>query len=141
LALNRVFLTTPLLHRAAHAQRVIFLPATLDFLRDPPFPRVRIVLKMFLLRHATAARRDTFLQAAANFHRDPQSLWVSSFGSLRRPAAICRPLCRFFVIPEDFPAASSVGTSRRSTSDSNSFGPCSLHSRLATVSSCYALMM
>jgi hypothetical protein len=73
---------------------------------------VHLFLTMFLLRHVTLARRDIFLQAAANFLRDPQSPRVSSFGSPRRPAASFRPLCRFFIVPEDFTKASSVGTSR-----------------------------
>jgi hypothetical protein len=42
--------------------------------------------------------------------------------SSRRPAARCRPLCRFFITPEDFTAASSKETSRCSTSDYMSSG-------------------
>jgi hypothetical protein len=95
--------------------------------RGPQFPWVRILLKKFPSRRATAARRDTFLQTAANFLRDPQSPRVSSFGSPRRRAARCRPLCHFFSVPEDFTAASSVGTSRYS------FGFGSLLSRHAAV--------
>jgi hypothetical protein len=40
LALNQFFLMTPLLHLATLALRIIFLPATLNFLRDPQFPWV-----------------------------------------------------------------------------------------------------
>jgi hypothetical protein len=65
---------------------------------------------MVLFHHATVARRDTFLQAAANSLRDSQSPRVRFVGFTFCPTAICRPLCCFFVIPEDFTAASSVGT-------------------------------
>jgi hypothetical protein len=66
---------------------------------------------MVLFRHATVAQRDSFLQAATNFLQDSQSPQVSLVGFTRRPAAICRPLCRFFITLEDFTAASSLGTS------------------------------
>jgi hypothetical protein len=72
---------------------------------------VQIFLKTFPLRHANAAQQDTFLQAAANFLWDPQYLRVSSFGYPCHPAARCQPLCPFFIVPEDFTVASSVGTS------------------------------
>jgi hypothetical protein len=90
----------------------------------------------YSLRHATPARRDTFLQAAANFLQDLQIPRVSSFGSPRRPAARCRPRCCFFIVAEDFTAASSVRTSRWSTSDSmsseNPDTPPSLPSRISS---------
>jgi hypothetical protein len=79
---------------------------------------VHLFKTMFLLHHATLARRDTFLQATANFLQDPQFPWVSSFGSPCHPATRCQPLCCFFIVPEDFTAASSVGTSWCSDSDS-----------------------
>jgi hypothetical protein len=85
------------------------LPATANSFRGPPFVWVWISLKMFLLRHATVARRDTFLQAATNL-RDSQSPQVSFAGLTRRPAAIRRPLGRFFVTLEDFLATISVGS-------------------------------
>jgi hypothetical protein len=110
------------LRRATFVLRIILLPAAANSLRSPQFPWVRIFLKTFLLLHATLARRDTFLQAAANFLRDPQSPRVSSFGSPRRPTASFRPLCRFFRPLTGFTMASSVGTSRCSTSDSMSLG-------------------
>jgi hypothetical protein len=121
-----------LLRRASLARRVTSIPAAPNSCRGPQFPWVLISLKMFLLRHATASQRDTFLQAATNFLREPQSPRVSFVGFTRRPAAIRRPLGRFFVTLEDFTAAFSVGTSQRSAPDSNSIGPCSSHSRLAT---------
>jgi hypothetical protein len=106
------------LRRATPARRVIFFPAAANSFHDPLFPWNRICLKTCLhLRHATAARRNTFLQAAANFLRDPQYPLISFFGSPRRPADRCRPLCHFFIVPKDFTATSSVGTSRYSTSD------------------------
>jgi hypothetical protein len=97
------------LRRATRAQRGISLAAAANAFRGPQFSWVRTFLKKFPLRHATAAQQDTFLQAAANFFRDPQSPRASSFGSPHRPAARCRPLCRFFIVPEDFTAASSIG--------------------------------
>lgn len=54
----------------------------------------------------------TFLQAAANLLQGPQFPLLSSFGPPRRPAAGFRPLGRFFIVLEDFTAASSVWTSR-----------------------------
>jgi hypothetical protein len=63
--------------------------------------------------------------------RDPQPPRVSSFGSPRRPAARCRPLCRFFRPPTGFTTASSVGTFRCIASVSS--GIVSLHSRRASV--------
>jgi hypothetical protein len=101
---------TFLLHHGTVTRRVVFLWATVNLFRGPQFPWVPIFLKMFLLHSATAARRDTFLQATANFLWDPQTTRVSSFGSPRRPAARCRPLCRFFIVLEDFTAASSIRT-------------------------------
>jgi hypothetical protein len=55
---------------------------------------------MCLFRHVTAAQRDTFLQAATNFLRDSPSPRISFVGFTRRPAAIRRPLGRFFVALE-----------------------------------------
>jgi hypothetical protein len=104
----RFFLTTFPLRRATFDRRVD---------RGLQLSWVRIFLEVYLFRHATAARRDTFLQAAANNPLDPQSLRVSSFGFPRRPAAIRRPLCRFFIVLDDFTAASSVGTSRHPIKD------------------------
>jgi hypothetical protein len=75
---------------------------------------------------------NTFLQAANNFLRDSHPPRVSFVGFTRRPAAICRPLGRYFVTFEDLTAASSLGTILRSAPASNSLGPCSFHSRLAT---------
>jgi hypothetical protein len=72
---------------------------------------VHLFLMILFLHHATLAQRDTFLQAAANFLWDPQIPRVSTFGSSRRPAARCRHLCSFFIVPENFTAAPSVGTS------------------------------
>jgi hypothetical protein len=118
------------LRRASLGRRATIIPAAPNICRGPQFPRVRISLTRFLFRHATASRQDTFLQAATKFFQDSQSLQISFLGVTRRPAAIRRPLCRFFVTPEDFTAASSGGTSRRSTS----LGPCFSHSRTATVS-------
>jgi hypothetical protein len=114
------------------ARWVILLPAGANSFRGPQFPWVWIFLKMFLLRLATAARRDTFLQAAANFLREPQTPRVSSFGSPRRPAARCWPLCRFFIVPEDITTASSVGTSRCSTSDLRGRSLLSRHASVVT---------
>jgi hypothetical protein len=121
------------LRSAIPVERVILLPAVANSFRGPPFPWVRIFLERFLFRHATAARQNTFLQAATNISRDPQFPRVSFVGFTRRPAAIRWPLGRFFVTLEGFSATSCLGTSRRSTSDSTSLGPCSLHSILATV--------
>jgi hypothetical protein len=86
---------------------VILLPAAANSFHDPQFLWVQIFLKTFLLCHATAAQQDAFLQAAANFLQDPQSPRVSSCGSLHHPMARCRPMCRLFIVPEDFTAASS----------------------------------
>jgi hypothetical protein len=119
--------------RLCPAQRVIFLPAVVNSFCGPQFPCVRIFLKTFSLRHATVARRNIFLQVTANFLRDPQSPQVSSSGSPRRPAARCRPQCRFFIFPEDFTVAPSIGNSQCSTSDSISSGFSSLLFRHASV--------
>jgi hypothetical protein len=104
------FLMKVPLCRASLARRVTIIPAAPNSCCSPQFPWVRISLKMFLLHHATVARRDTFLQAATQIPWDPQSPRVGFFGVTLLPAAICRSLCRFFVIPEDFTAAASVRT-------------------------------
>jgi hypothetical protein len=119
--------------RLCHAQWVIFLPAAVNSFRGPQFLWVRMFRKMFPSRHATAARRDTFLQAANNFLRNPHSPRASSFFSPRRSAAKCRPLFCFFVVPQDFTAAFSVGTSSCSTSDSMSSEFSPLLSRHASI--------
>jgi hypothetical protein len=118
--------------RATPARRIMFMPAA-NSCRGPQFAWVLDFLKMFLLRHATVARRDTFLQAAASFSRDPQSPQVSSFGSLRRPAACFRSLCRFSRPLTGFTMVYSLGTSRCSDSDSMSTGVRFSHSRRASV--------
>jgi hypothetical protein len=48
--------------------------------------------------------------------------WVHFFGSWRRPMARCQSLCHFFIAPTVFTAASSLGTSWCSDSDSFFFG-------------------
>jgi hypothetical protein len=117
------------MRRATFLLWVIVLLTVANSFCGPQFPWIRIFLKTYPLHHATDAR-DTFLHAAANSLRDPQSPQVISSGSLRRLAATCLPLYRFFIIPKNFTAASSVGTSRCSPSCMQQPTPSGIHNLL-----------
>jgi hypothetical protein len=99
-----------LLCHATSACQVVFILAAFNLFRGSQFSWVPILLMALFLCYATVAQLDTFLQAAANFFSDPQSLQISSFGSLHRPAAGFLPFCRLFRPLTGFTMASPLGT-------------------------------
>jgi hypothetical protein len=64
------------------------------------------------------ARRVNRSRAEANFCRDPPLPWVHFCSCWLHPTPRCQSPCRFFRAPTGFTAASSLGTSRCSDSDS-----------------------